>query len=57
MIKSRADVQENDLIAGKTLGTDNWGAEPDKGFLHTEKDNQIIKEFIVRSSRKLYGVF
>lgn len=47
LIKSRADVQENDLIAGKTLGTDNWGAEPDKGFLHTEKDNQIIKEFIV----------
>ncbi len=48
LIKSRADVQENDLIAGKMPGSDNWGTEPDsqKGFLHTEKDNQIIKEFI-----------
>jgi scyllo-inositol 2-dehydrogenase (NADP+) len=48
LIKSRADVQENDLIAGKLPGSDNWGAEPDtqKGFLHTEKDNEVIKEFI-----------
>jgi predicted dehydrogenase len=48
LIKSRADVQESDLIAGKSPDSDNWGVEADteKGFLHTEKDNQVIKEFI-----------
>lgn len=48
LIKSRADVQENDLIAGKTPGGENWGIEPDneKGLLHTEKDKQVIKELI-----------
>lgn len=48
LIKSRADVQESDLIAGKSPGSDNWGVESDteKGFLHTEKDSQVIKEFI-----------
>jgi scyllo-inositol 2-dehydrogenase (NADP+) len=48
LIKSRADVQENDLIAGKMPDSDNWGVEPEneKGLLHTEKDGNIIKEFI-----------
>lgn len=48
LIKSRADVQENDLIAGKLPENDGWGIEPgdQKGFLHTEKDGQVIKEFI-----------
>lgn len=48
LIKSRADVQENDLIAGKMPGSDNWGIEPEgeKGLLHIEKDNQDSKEFI-----------
>lgn len=48
LIKSRADVQENDLITGKIPGSDNWGIEADsaKGFIHTEKDNEVIKEYI-----------
>lgn len=48
LIKSRADTQENDLIAGKMPEGENWGIEPDsaKGFLHTEKDGQVIKEYI-----------
>lgn len=48
LIKSRADVQENNLIAGKLPGSDNWGAEPDseKGLLHTEKNNEVIREYI-----------
>lgn len=48
LIKSRADVQEAALIAGKMPESDNWGIQPDsaKGFLHTEKNNQIIKKFI-----------
>ncbi|MCM4171592.1 oxidoreductase [Arenibacter sp. TNZ] len=45
-IKSKADVQEAALQAGKIPGTQNWGAELDKekGLLHTEKDGKIIRE-------------
>lgn len=48
-IKSRTDVQENDLIAEKVPGTENWGIEPEneKGLLHTEKNGEVIKEFLV----------
>ena len=47
-IKSKADVQEKELQAGKMPGTNNWGKEPEneKGLLHTEKDGKIIKEYI-----------
>lgn len=47
-LKSKADVQEKELQAGKIPGTDDWGKEPEneKGLLHTEKDGKIIKEFI-----------
>lgn len=45
-IKSKADIQEAELQAGKIPGSKDWGAEPDKekGLLHTEKDGQIIRE-------------
>jgi scyllo-inositol 2-dehydrogenase (NADP+) len=48
LIKSRADVQESALIAGEMPGSDNWGVELDseKGLLHTEKNNKIIREYI-----------
>jgi len=47
-IKSRTDVQENDLIAGKGPGTENWGIEPEheKGLLHTEKEGQVVRELL-----------
>ena len=47
-IKSKADVQEKWLQSGKIPNTKNWGTEPDseKGLLHTEKDGEIIKEYI-----------
>lgn len=47
-IKSRTDVQENDLIAGKAPGSENWGVEPEseKGLLHTEKDGQVVREWV-----------
>ena len=47
-IKSKADIQEAELQAGKIPGTKDWGAEPDKekGLLHTEKDGKIIREHI-----------
>ena len=47
-IKSKADVQEKDLQAGKMPETHNWGIEPEneKGLLHIEKDGNIVKEYI-----------
>lgn len=47
-IKSKADVQEKDLQAGKMPDSKNWGKEPDEemGLLHTEKNGKIIKNRI-----------
>tara|TARA_R110000868_G_scaffold1650_4_gene13351 strand:+ start:11720 stop:12763 length:1044 start_codon:yes stop_codon:yes gene_type:complete len=47
-IKSKADVQEAALQAGKRPGTPDWGAELDKekGLLHSEKDGKIIREYV-----------
>jgi predicted dehydrogenase len=47
-IKSKADIQEAELQAGKIPGSKDWGAEPDKekGLLHTEKDGKIIREHV-----------
>ncbi|MFG6685774.1 Gfo/Idh/MocA family oxidoreductase [Mariniflexile sp. HNIBRBA6329] len=47
-IKTKADVQEKELQAGKKPNMPNWGTEPatEKGLLHTEKNGQIIKEHI-----------
>ncbi len=47
-IKHKTDVQETDLQAHKIPGGPDWGTEPEsqKGFLHTEKDGKVVKEFI-----------
>lgn len=47
-IKAKTDVQELALQAGKMPDTEDWGKEPDneKGLLHTEKDDKIIRETI-----------
>lgn len=44
-IKSRTDVQENDLLAGKVPESENWGIEPEseKGLLHAEKNGEIVR--------------
>lgn len=44
--KSRADIQEIDLLSGKKPDSLEWGIEPDiaQGFIHTEKDGLVIKE-------------
>ncbi len=57
-IKARTDVQEKDLLAGKTPGSEGWGVEPEneKGLLHTEKDGKIIRETIP-SLKGNYGEF
>ena len=47
-LKSRADVQETALQARQLPGSENWGIEPEnqKGLLHTEKDGEVIREYI-----------
>ena len=51
-IKAKTDVQEVALQAGKIPNTPDWGKEPEneKGFLHTEKNGQIVKEYISSSN-------
>ncbi len=55
-IKHKTDVQETDLQAHKKPGGNDWGIEPDsqKGLLHTEKDGEVIKEYI-QSEKGDYG--
>jgi scyllo-inositol 2-dehydrogenase (NADP+) len=55
-LKTRGDVQETDLLAGKKPGTENWGVEPntEQGLLHTEKDGVIVREHIP-SAKGNYG--
>jgi scyllo-inositol 2-dehydrogenase (NADP+) len=45
-IKAKTDVQEVALQAGKIPNTPDWGKEPEneKGFLHTERNGEIIKK-------------
>lgn len=47
-VKSRADIQEPALQAGKKPGSADWGIEPEteRGLLHTEKDAVVIREHI-----------
>lgn len=44
--KSRADVQENALLANIAANSPDWGVEPDseRGLLHTEINGKIIRE-------------
>ncbi len=47
-LKTRADIQERELLAGhQPIGKD-WGKEPDseRGLLHTEKDGGLIRETV-----------
>jgi predicted dehydrogenase len=55
-IKSKTDVQETMLQQGSMPGSDDWGIEPEseKGFLHTEKNGKVIKEYMP-SERGNYG--
>lgn len=57
-IKQRTDVQETMLEAGITPGKSDWGIEPlsEMGLLHTEKNGEIIKEF-VQSEQGNYGEY
>jgi len=45
-LKSRGDVQEDELKAGKKPNLTSWGTEKEgqEGLLHTEIEGKIIKE-------------
>jgi scyllo-inositol 2-dehydrogenase (NADP+) len=47
-IKARTDVQEKALQAGLAPAMKDWGKEPENemGLLHTEKDGQLIREYL-----------
>ncbi|WP_310378646.1 Gfo/Idh/MocA family oxidoreductase [Flavobacterium sp.] len=58
-LKSRGDVQEEDLKLGKKTNTKNWGkeSEENQGLLHTEIDGKIIKEKIETLAGNYYDFF
>lgn len=47
-LKSRGDVQEDELKLGKKPSRNNWGIEPDykAGLLHTEINSVVIREIV-----------
>ena len=47
-VKSRGDVQEVDLQAGKMPKSKHWGTEPEteKGLLHTKKMIKLLKNIL-----------
>jgi scyllo-inositol 2-dehydrogenase (NADP+) len=47
-LKSRGDVQEDDLKAGRKPGSEGWGTEPAEksGLLHTEKNGDVFRGHI-----------
>jgi scyllo-inositol 2-dehydrogenase (NADP+) len=51
-IKTKSDVQEAALIAGRTPDAPDWGEEPasEQGLLHTEEGGQIIRQHLPSQS-------
>lgn len=47
-LKSRGDVQEDELKLGKKPSREQWGIEPDykAGLLHTEVNSVVIREIV-----------
>jgi predicted dehydrogenase len=57
-IKQRADIQEDDLLAGKKPNTPNWGVEAKEkwGVLSTDTEGKISTETIPSLAGN-YGTF
>ena len=57
-LKSRADVQEKNLLAGQLPEGADWGIEPEseRGLLHTEIDGKVVRE-LVPTERGDAGLF
>ena len=58
-LKSRGDVQEDELKLGKKPNLTNWGTEKEgqEGLLHTEIDGKIIKEKVPTIQGNYYDFF
>ena len=58
-LKSRGDIQEAELVAGKKPNLTDWGTEPEseQGLLHTEKDGKVIRERIPTLQGNYYGYY
>lgn len=58
-IKSRGDVQEDELKTGKKPMVSDWGIEPvyKSGVLHTEIEGSIVRENIPTLHGNYYGFF
>lgn len=58
-LKSRADVQEVALQSGEVPESDGWGREPERerGWLHTETDNKVIREQVPTEPGNYYEYY
>ena len=58
-LKSRADVQEMNLMLNRKPNLTDWGTEPETehGLLHTEKDGKIIREKIPTLQGNYYDYY
>ena len=58
-LKSRADVQETNLMQNQKPNLTDWGTEPDieRGLLHTEKDGKIIHEKVPTLQGNYYDYY
>ncbi|NCI46127.1 Gfo/Idh/MocA family oxidoreductase [Sediminibacterium soli] len=58
-LKSRADIQETELVAGKKPNLTDWGTEPqsEQGLLHTEKDGKLIREKVPTLQGNYYDYY
>ncbi|TDE31587.1 oxidoreductase [Flavobacterium ranwuense] len=58
-LKARGDVQEDELKLGMKPNLDTWGTESSdkKGFLHTEINGDIVKEYIPTLQGNYYDFF
>lgn len=58
-LKSRADVQEVNLLANQQPNVTDWGTEPEaeQGLLHTEKDGILIREKIPTLQGNYYDYY
>ena len=58
-IKSRGDIQEDELKLGKKPMVTDWGKEPEykSGVLHTEIEGSIVRENIPTIPGNYYGFF
>lgn len=58
-LKSRADQQEAELVAGRKPNLTDWGTEPaeEQGLLHTEKNGEVIRKKVPTLQGNYYDYY